>query len=279
MTYTYRELTELLQGRGIADARSEAAWLICRFCGVDRAAILTDKHRKWESAELDAAVCRRCERYPLQYIIGEWEFFGCTFRVSEDCLIPRPDTEILVEEALKILPQNAVLCDLCTGSGCIAISLLKARPDLRAVAVELSDKAVDIALENARLNGVDDRLILLCADVLADGVDKLKSLMKQENITSFDAIVSNPPYIPTEDISTLEPELAFEPKMALDGGADGLKFYRDIIKNYASLVRSGGYMLFEIGSDQARDVCALTECEAVVVRDLGGNDRVVKISL
>ena len=277
--YTYRELADLLQSHGIADAKTEAAWLICKFCGADRAAILTNGQKKWESAELDAAVRRRCERYPLQYIIGEWEFFGCTFRVSEDCLIPRPDTEILVEEALKILPQNSVICDLCTGSGCIAIALLKARPDLRAMAVELSDTAIKIALENARLNGVDDRLILLCADVLADGVDKLKTLMAQENIASFDVVVSNPPYIPTKDISTLEPELAFEPKMALDGGADGLKFYRSIVKNYTSVIRGGGCMLLEIGADQARDVCALTEREAVVIRDLGGNDRVVRISL
>lgn len=277
MGYTYRELTELLRNKNIDSAEVDAAMLICHFCGVDRAALLADRSRSFESAELSAAVERRLARYPLQYIIGEWEFFGCRFEVSEDCLIPRPDTEILVEEALKILPRNAVICDLCTGSGCIAIALLGARPDIRAVAVELSQNAMKTAVRNAQINGVADRFLPLEADVLND-VDKLKVLMEQQNIADFDLIVSNPPYIPTEDIASLEPELFFEPRMALDGGDDGLVFYRSIIKNYTPLVRCGGNMLLEIGWDQASDVCALAPDKSEIISDLGGNDRVVKLA-
>lgn len=278
MSYTYKEIVGILSESGIGDAEVEATLLICRFCNVSRATILADRQKKWESEALDAAIKRRRERYPLQYILGEWDFFGCSFCVSEGCLIPRPDTEILVEETLKILPVGAVICDLCTGSGCIAVSILKARPDVRAVAVELSDDALNIAEQNAQRNGVADRFIPLHADVLNGGEDALKSLMNKENITSFAAVVSNPPYIPTEVISTLEPELFFEPKMALDGGADGLVFYRNIIQNYAVFVSDGGYMLFEIGADQADGVCALCDKNTDVIRDLGGNDRVVKIT-
>lgn len=277
MGYTYSELVDLMKARNIDSAEVDASMLICHFCGVSRAVLLTDRNKRWESEELSAAVERRLGRYPLQYILGEWEFFGCRFAVSENCLIPRPDTEILVEETLKILPPNAIVCDLCTGSGCIAVSLLKARQDIRAVAVELSEDAMKMACYNAKLNGVEDRFMLLEADVLND-VDKLKSIMAKENIEGFDAIVSNPPYIPSKDIGGLEPELFFEPKMALDGGDDGLVFYRCIIKNYTSLVRRGGYMLLEIGAEQAEDVRALATGKTEVISDLGGNDRVVKLT-
>ena len=169
-----------------------------------------------------------------------------------------------MEELIRRLPKEAIFADLCTGSGCIAISTLAHRPDCRAVAVDLSEEALAIARENAVLNGVSNRITFLHADVLSGNAlgDAL-----------FDAVVSNPPYIVSDVIDTLEPEVLCEPRMALDGGKDGLQFYRVLTRDYGRNVKQDGFLLFEIGYDQGDALKALCSCE--VKRDYSGNDRIV----
>ncbi len=276
--YTYRSLTQALEMGGVEDPASEAALLLEHIFEVSYASLMTDRTRTYTSPNLDAALSRRLEHEPLQYILGKWDFFGCRFTVSPHCLIPRPDTEILVETALKTLPRGARIADLCTGSGCIAVALLHARPDVTAHALELYPETLKLAIRNAADNGVLARFIPVEADLLGDGVEKLASH------APFDAILSNPPYIPTDVIQTLSPEVHCEPHAALDGGADGLTFYRAILKNYAKLVKPGGRILLEIGYDQADALRVLAQtylptATLRVLRDLGGNDRVVQITL
>lgn len=204
---------------------------------------------------------------PLAYIIGEWYFYSETYKLNSDCLIPRPDTEHLVDHLINNLPKNGVFADLCTGSGCIAISVLAHRPDTKALAVDISSGALEMARINAELNGVSDRITLRQADVL--GGTALGS-------ECFDAIVSNPPYIRTEVLDTLEVSKN-EPRIALDGGFDGLDFYRTIYSQYRKNVVCGGFIACEIGYDQGDAVKKLFGC--TVTKDYGGNDRVSILKL
>ena len=270
---TYNEIAKALADAEIENNRAEAAMLICRFCGVNKAELLTRHDEDFDSPELEQAVIQRISHYPLQYILGYWDFCHETYRVTEDTLIPRQDTEKLVELAIRYLPERARFADLCTGSGCVAISTLAARPDCRAVAVDLFPKTLEIAGENAETNGVGDRLGLLQADVLDP------SFMQE--LGEFHAILSNPPYIETAQLSLLEPELSFEPGAALDGGNDGLNFYRVIIGQYGAFLAQDGFMMLEIGCDQAKAISAIASengyrCE--VFKDYGGNDRVALLT-
>ena len=278
MPYSYKSLTEALLRAGIDEAADEAALLLECFAGVSRVSLMTDRDRVFDMPALDTAAERRLERYPLQYILGKWEFFGLPFTVDERCLVPRPDTECLVEEAIRIIPKGGRFADLCTGSGCIAVATLARRSDLTAAALELYPDTLALATQNAENNGVSARFTPLCANLLTDGVAVLSPH------APFDAILSNPPYIPTSVIGGLSPEVHHEPFAALDGGEDGLLFYRAILRNYAGLIKPGGHILLEIGHDQVnalRALCAeaLPDCSVSVLRDLGGNDRVVKVSL
>lgn len=215
---------------------------------------------------LSAALARMEAGEPLVYLLGEAAFWRYIFKVTPDVLIPRPDTERLVECALKHLPPNGRFADLCTGSGCIAISICGERGDVSGVMVDLSPKALAIAEENARSIGVADRLTALCADILSD--TPLSG--------SFDLIVSNPPYIPTADIADY-PSLRYEPQMALDGGPDGLLFYRALITRYTDCLKPNGAFAFEIGYDQRASILSLAEAcgfDCTVTKDYGGNDRV-----
>jgi release factor glutamine methyltransferase len=271
-------LTETLSGAGIDAPDFEAFLLLERFAGVSRATLMTDRRRLFDIPALEDAVSRRLAREPIQYILGEWEFFGCTFTVNEHCLIPRPDTEILVEAALRALPKNARVADLCTGSGCVAVATLVHRPDVIASALELFPETLELAVHNAARNGVSERFTPLRADLLSDGVQALS------REAPYDAILSNPPYIPTAVIDGLSPEVHREPVAALDGGADGLIFYRAILRDYAPLVKPGGHILLEMGYDQADALRALAaeylpSATVEILRDLGGNDRVAKITL
>ena len=278
MAYSYRTLTEALSRGGIEEPSYEASLLLERFGGVSYATLMTERDRLFDSPELEAAVTRRLSHEPLQYILGEWEFMGCPFTVSPDCLIPRPDTEILVETAICTLPRNAHIVDLCTGSGCVAVSTLVHRPDVTADALELYPKTLALATENATRNGVSDRFSPIEADLLGNGVSALTPL------APYDAILSNPPYIPTAVVAGLSPEVHREPVAALDGGEDGLIFYRAILKDYAPMVKAGGCILLEMGYDQAAALQGLVaeylpHATVEIIRDLGGNDRVVKITL
>lgn len=271
---TYNEICNALADAGIENDRGEAAMLICRFCNINKAELLMrGRDEDYDSTELDEAVIKRCSRYPLQYILGYWDFCNETYRITRDTLIPRQDTEKLVELAAKLMPKNARFIDLCTGSGCVAISTLAARADCRAVGVDLFENTLEVARENSELNHVGDRIGFIRADVL-------KSEFMDE-LGDFDCILSNPPYIESEQISLLDEELFYEPKAALDGGDDGLDFYRVLIREYGKYLRRDGIMLLEIGADQGKKIAELCveqgyRCE--IYKDYGGNDRVAFIS-
>lgn len=269
---TYYEICARLQAAGIEDAAFDAAQLLAHFCGVSASSLPLRRQEDFGEAALAEAVARRERHEPLQYLLGTWYFCDQEYEVNEHTLIPRADTEILVEEARRLLPPRAHFADLCTGSGCIAVSTLCMRRDTTAIAVDLFPETLAVAQRNAARNGVADRVRFCMADVLsplpfAPG--------------TFDAILSNPPYIRTEVVGTLSPELAFEPQAALDGGEDGLIFYRAILNQHLPLLRPNGILLFEIGYDQGDDLRCLAAEHGLscrIVRDLGGCDRVAVLT-
>ena len=220
------------------------------------------------------ALQRRLAREPLQYILGEWGFYRETYEVNKHCLVPRPDTELLVEKAVKLLPQNARFLDLCTGSGYVAISTLATRKDATAVMVDLFPETLALAKRNAEKNGVADHVTAELANVL-HAPDA--ALFPHRG---FAAILSNPPYIKTDVLHNLQPEVQKEPKAALDGGADGLDFYRALLEKWADCLSPDGFFLFEIGYDQKNDITALAQkhgFSCTVYKDFGGNDRVAHL--
>lgn len=269
---TYREICQQLENAGIENARWDAECLILHHTAMSRAALLSDTAKDFDAPALLDAVKRRCQREPLQYLLGEWEFYRQTYTVSPDCLIPRSDTEILVEEAIRRLPRGARFADLCTGSGCIAISVLAERPDTTAIALEKFPATLEIAKKNAERNGVLHRFSPICADVLCT----------PPTLPTLDAILSNPPYIETKVIDELSPEVRREPRAALDGGVDGLLFYRAILDTYTPLLAPDGFILFEIGYDQGEALVSLGKAHGFscveILRDLGGCDRVAYLS-
>lgn len=222
-----------------------------------------------DESDFSSVLARYRAGEPLAYLLGEQYFWRYRFTVTPDVLIPRPDTERLVETALSVLPKNGRFADLCTGSGAIVLSVAADRPDLTADALDVSNAALAVAKCNADALGVTDRVRFFGADLFTD--DPLEGL--------YDAILSNPPYIPAADIAEY-PSLVYEPQIALDGGADGLDFYRAILARFAHHLKEGGCFLFEIGYDQGEQICALgSECgfDCTVTKDYGGNDRVAKL--
>ena len=217
---------------------------------------------------LEKAKKRVEEGEPLAYVIGEWYFWEHTFKLCPETLIPRPDTEHVVERAIKELPEGAYFADLGTGSGCIALSVLAARPDTCALLCDISGAALECARENAAAIGVAARCEFLCADMLAGFLPAGAHI---------DAVISNPPYIPGAVIPTLSEQVRREPRIALDGGEDGLDFYRAIFALHAPRVKEGGALILEIGYDQAAQVRSLAAghgWDCAIYRDYGGNDRV-----
>ena len=228
--------------------------------------LLREKFKDGEA--YDGAISRLQNGEPFAYVIGEWYFYDETYKVSPDCLIPRSETEHLVEWLIKNVPQNGTFADLCTGSGCIAISTLVHRKDLKAVALDISERALEIAKENAIINGVSDRITFISGDVLG-GCALGDSV--------YNVIVSNPPYIQTSVIDTLTEQVKKEPMIALDGGTDGLDFYRVIFDRYTKNVISGGAVICEIGYDQGE---ALKELfGASIFKDYSGNDRIALLNI
>ena len=272
---TYSEICRRLDAAGVDAPSYEATLLLEHFCDVPRAELPFRKNEDFSSAELICAVEKREKRYPLQYIIGEWSFCNESYKVGEGCLIPRSDTEMLVMRASELLPRGASFLDLCTGSGCIAVSLLKRRSDCTAVAVDISDVALRYAAENARRNGVDDRVTFVTSDILDPS-----SPAELFSLGNFSAILSNPPYIKCGAAAGLEPELSFEPSLALFGGDDGMVFYRAIVDGFLPYVMSEGFVLFEIGYDLGKDIsilCADKGYDCVIEKDLAGNDRLAYV--
>lgn len=265
----YKDIIDRLALISPDEYENEANILIENFTKNRISYYLTHKDEDIDNLALEDALQKREHHVPLQYILGKWDFYRQTYIVDENCLIPRSDTEILVEKAIELLPTNACFVDLCTGSGCIAISTLAERMDTTAVMVDKYPSTLEIASKNAVLNRVDNRLVPMLFDVLNE---ENRLYGKQ-----FDAILSNPPYIRPEVIETLSPEVKKEPYVALYGGDDGLIFYNKIIRDYSVFLKKDGFMLFEIGYDQANDIYRIADqngftCE--IFKDYGGNDRV-----
>lgn len=219
------------------------------------------------SNEYIEAVKKLEKNIPLAYIVGEQAFYGEMYKVTPDTLIPRPDTEHVVEHVIKRIPIGGRLLDLCTGSGCIGISSLCHSKDTVALMVDISQGAVGVARENAIKNGVSDRCEVICSDI--------KELELQRK--SFDIIASNPPYVKSKVVPTLEKECSFEPYVAFDGGDDGMDFYKLILDRFAGCLKDGGCFVFEIGYDQRDDiikVCSDRGFSCEVFKDYGKNDRV-----
>lgn len=302
LTYdeVYREGAARLGKAGIEEAALDARLLLEFVCRTDRNTLLAHGDREVSEEEYGRysdLIERRASHVPLQHLTGEQDFMGLTFLVSEDVLVPRQDTEVLVEEVMKQLHDGMRILDLCTGSGCILLSLLHYSNDCEGVGVDLSEKALSVAEDNyERLRkarpgmkarfGQGDLFAALAsaAENEADERAAADSEMPDEGANGsreqFDIIVSNPPYIKTDVIDTLMPEVReYEPVMALDGGADGLVFYHRIAKDAGKYLSGGGMLFFEIGCEQAEDVRNIMEeagfRETAVVKDFAGLDRVV----
>ena len=267
---TVREIEKKLAEHGIEEARFEAMLIAEYLTGRTAAQILADPLAEIEDARLDGMIERRCERYPLQYLLGEWEFCGMTFRVTPDCLIPRPDSEILAEKAAALLPKNGKILDLCTGTGCILAAALKLSENTQGTAVDLFPNVVKIAEENLARLGFDCKVITgdATTDLFDCGV-------------KFDVITANPPYVTADEMDGLEPELAFEPETALTDGGDGLSIIRKIIEIYKNHLADGGTMLIEHGADQTEAVGNIARENGMthaVLKDYGGHDRVAVLT-
>lgn len=265
---TYRQATERLLMAGIENARVDAAILLEEYCGATSATLLADPDRDYDCPALSSAIERRSKREPLQYILGKWYFFDLTLEVDSNCLCPRSDTEIMVDAVIRELPPNARMLELCTGSGCIPIAVCVNRPDVTSVSTDLFEPTLSVARRNAESNRVADRISFIRSDIFARELD-----LEPE---SFDAIVSNPPYIPSTVVPTLAPEVMHEPSAALDGGEDGLDFYREIFGYYTVYLKKDGFIALEIGYDQGDSITALATSLGMsckIIKDLGGNDR------
>ncbi len=258
-----------LEEAGIVEAALDA-WYLLEYVGkFDRSYYyLRYKEELTEdlAQEYEGLLKKRAERIPLQYITGVQNFMGLDFKVNSNVLIPRQDTEILVETALGVIRPGMRVLDLCTGSGCIIISLMHFAKEITGIGSDISKQALLTAKENAKGNDVE--------------VEWVRSDLFQNITGTFDVIVSNPPYIPTRVIDTLMPEVRdFEPVDALDGREDGLFFYEKIIGESGPFLNAGGYLIFEIGHDQGEAVSAMMKqagFEGVrVIRDLSGLNRVV----
>ena len=259
-----------LAEKGVENSRLEAEWLLAETLRTDRMGLYLNLDKPLHAGELAAfraVVARRARREPLQYILGTQEFMGLDFKVTPAVLIPRHDTEVLVEEALRRAAPGARILDIGTGSGCIAIVLAKRLAEASVVAVDISAEALGVARENAAAN-----------DVTVDF--RLGSLLAAVRSEIFDVIVSNPPYIPAGDLAGLQPEVRdFEPPAALDGGADGLEVYRVLVPEALAQLAPGGWLVVELGIGQAEAVADLFRAtgfmDIFTSRDPGSIDRVV----
>ena len=275
MTYAeaYEKGKNILTEAGIAEAGLEARLLLEHVCGTGRNDLLVHGDRLVEDVQCSSyeqLLTGRADRIPLQYLTGCQEFMGLNFAADRHVLIPRQDTEILVEEVLKNLHDGMEILDMCTGSGCILISLLRYSNDCAGLGVDISGWALRVAEKNAQniLSGFSGKVRFLESD-LFENVEEM-----------FDVIVSNPPYIPAGDMEGLMPEVRdYEPRIALDGGEDGLVFYRKILEESRSHLKKGGMLFFEIGYDQGRAVSKMMRetgfLDVQVRKDYAGLDRVV----
>lgn len=269
---TYKELLqtarEMLNTQGITDADIDAWYLLAHVFGIKRTDYLlhgTETAPEEGSRAYLELVKERAKHIPLQHLTGTQEFMGLEFVVNRDVLVPRQDTELLVEEVLKVSTDKTIL-DMCTGSGCIIISLAKLGKPLMAAGADISEEALAVARKNAELLDV--------------AVEFVQSNLFKQIEDRYDIIVSNPPYIPTQEIAALMPEVRdHEPVLALDGSSDGLEFYRRIAKSSGQFLKDDGFLFLEIGHNQGKEVEQILRTEGfadiMIKKDLSGNDRVV----
>lgn len=259
-----------LEAAGIADSQVDS-WLLAEFVfGITRAKYYADMQMtvdEKDAEKYNELVNQRAGHIPLQHLVGTQEFMGLTFKVNENVLIPRQDTELLVENVADCLGNGKrTVLDMCTGSGCIAVSIDRLSKDSKVTAVDISEKALEVAQENNRFNNAN--VTFIQSDLFT-------------NVTGrYDIIVSNPPYIRTDEIPKLMEEVkSHEPVMALDGMEDGLYFYKKICNEASDYLNDNGKIFFEIGYDQGDDVSEILRknrfCNIEVLKDLSGNDRVV----
>ena len=253
----YLDTRQRLREAGVEGAQLEARELLCHAAGKNREQFYRDMALYAPDPveeKLAALVERRLAGEPVAYLIGEWEFYGLTLDVTPDVLIPRMDTEVLAERAIllaRAAGEGARVLDLCAGSGCVGLAVAANVPTCRVVLADVSEAALKICKGNVRRNELNARVTCVQADALqkADAA-----------LWDFDVIACNPPYIPTGDLAGLDVSVRdYEPRSALDGGADGLDFYRAIAAQWGSALRLGGSLLFEVGINQAMDVAALLE--------------------
>jgi len=285
MPKTYNDLyihvRNALRETGVEAAAVEARHIVACAAGKTTAQLVRDLRLYVGDEMVDAVedmLQRRLMGEPVAYITGVWEFRGLPMEITRDVLIPRADTEILAETAIEALEgwkMDARVLDLCSGSGCIGCAIAEALPRTRVVLVDVSPEAVAVSRNNVARNGLSARVSFIPADVM-----KVPPMMTG----TFDLIVSNPPYIPTMDILTLDPSVRdYEPVWALDGGDDGLDFYRAILRNWKSILRPGGKLMFEVGEGQAEAVKTMMLIsgmhDAAGVFDTRGVERVVTARL
>lgn len=264
----------ILKERGIPDYKTDTYYLLHKHFGATRAEILLRGEEELPDEQVMAYMKdlqARGDRTPLQHLLGSWEFMGLPFMVSPDVLIPRSETEYLVEYALKKFSGKAPkVLDLCTGSGCIALAIKKLLPEAQVTAIDISDLALKVAKANAAQ---------LETQVQFEQWDILKGVPFFLQKERFDLILSNPPYIKSEDLASLQPEVQKEPALALDGGADGLLYYRALAADWSALLEKGGIFLVETGEDTGEGVLnifAESFSEAHLCKDLAGLPRYVE---
>ena len=271
-----RRATAELDTAGIESARLDAEILLAHVLNCRRLYLYVDADKNVlpeQISRYEKLIEHRTKKFPVAYLTGQREFFGMKFAVTPDVLIPRPDTEILVQVAIEKLSKidSPIFLDIGTGSGAICISVLKQLKTARAVTVDISAGAIECAKFNAEKFGVDDRINFYVGNLF-------EPLCEQK----FHAVISNPPYIPTKDLATLQAEVQREPIIALDGGADGLNFYRRIVENAPNFLFNEGFLAVEIGINQASDVKNLMSenfTDIEIFCDLSNIERVVSGTL
>lgn len=271
------EAARALRRAGVAEARLDAALLLAHIIGCDRAFLIAHAEDELQAADVARFrefVERRAAGEPLQYITGRQEFFGLDFVLTPDVLIPRPETELLVEKALELLDSSdrpTLLCDVGTGSGCIGVAILHERKDVRGVGLDISPHALRVAARNAARHNVRERFSLVVSDCFA---------ALDERTARFNIIVSNPPYVSEDALASLQREVReHEPRVALTPGADGLRVIRRLLTDAPQYLNSGGHLLIEIGFDQHSAVTQLIDTSVWTLldihRDLQGIPRTV----
>ncbi len=273
----YREAIKTLAEAQCDSPEFDAQQLVAFCFGYNKTQLLMNSGSAVDEVKLihfNDCIKRRCSHEPLQYIIGMWDFHKFSFKVGEGVLIPRPETEILVDFALEKIQKHGynVIMDLCCGSGCIGLSIAKLCPKTKVYCLDISDKALEYTRMNKELLGADNVTVMKCDVLQSSGF---------LGLPRPDIILSNPPYIKTAEIEALQPEISFEPTLALDGGENGLMFYEALSEIWYPFINRGGYLAMECGEEQTKDIFSLFIDKAEkgkVIKDASGFDRVVVVA-